>query len=288
MPRPAEPPVESPSSLSDAYRLLTGGLLRPIAGGTDVMVQITGEIGDPPRRVLDLWRLDELRGISLDGEVLVLGALTTYTDIRQSPLVGEFLPELGEAAATIGAAQIQNRGTLGGNIANASPAGDTLPLLLATDAQVVVGSARGERTIAAHDFWTGYRRTAMAPDELVVRVRIPLANDRQVRFRKVGTRRAQAISKVVMALAWRAAPDGTWAAVRLALGSVAERPIRAWETEQILEGAQPSEQTADRAVASLAAEIHPIDDVRSTSAYRLAVATRVLHRLIREGGAERP
>lgn len=281
MPRPAEPPVESPSSLSDAYRLLTGGLLRPIAGGTDVMVQITGEIGDAPRRVLDLWRLDELRGISLDGEVLVLGALTTYTDIRRSPLVGEFLPELGEAAATIGAAQIQNRGTLGGNIANASPAGDTLPLLLATDAQIVVGSARGERTIAAHDFWTGYRQTAMAPDELVVRARIPLANDRQVRFRKIGTRRAQAISKVVMALAWRTATDGTWRAVRLAFGSVAERPIRAWETEQILEGSQPSEQTADRAVASLAAEIHPIDDVRSTAAYRLAVATRVLHRLIR-------
>jgi CO/xanthine dehydrogenase FAD-binding subunit len=288
VPRPAEPPVESPSSLSDAYRLLTGGLLRPIAGGTDVMVQITGEIGDPPRRVLDLWRLDELRGISLDGEVLVLGALTTYTDIRRSPLVGEFLPELGEAAATIGAAQIQNRGTLGGNIANASPAGDTLPLLLATDAQIVVGSARGERTIAAHDFWTGYRRTAAAPDELVVRVLIPLANDRQVRFRKIGTRRAQAISKVVMALSWCTAAGGNWQQVRLALGSVAERPIRAWETEQILEGAQPSEQTADRAVASLAAEIHPIDDVRSTAAYRLAVATRVLHRLIREGGAEGP
>lgn len=282
MARPVEPPVESPSSLADAYRLLTGGLLRPIAGGTDVMVQITGEIGDAPRRILDLWRLDELRGISLDGQALVLGALTTYTDIRRSPLVAEFLPELGEAAATIGAAQIQNRGTLGGNIANASPAGDTLPLLLATDAQIVVGSARGERTIAAHDFWTSYRQTAMAPDELVVDVRIPLANDRQVRFRKVGTRRAQAISKVVMALAWRTATDGTWEAVRLAFGSVAERPIRAWETEQILEGSQPSEQTADRAVASLAAEIHPIDDVRSTAAYRLAVATRVLHRLIRE------
>jgi len=188
---PVEPPVESPASLPEAYRLLTGGLLRPMAGGTDLLVQITGELGEPPRRVLDLWRLDELRGIALDGAALVLGALTTYTEIRRSPLVGEFLPELGEAAATIGAAQIQNRGTLGGNIANASPAGDTLPLLLATDAQVIVGSARGERTIAAHDFWTGYRQTAMAPDELVVRVRIPLANERQLRFRKIGTRRAQ-------------------------------------------------------------------------------------------------
>ncbi len=281
---PVEPPVESPSSLTDAYRLLTAGLLRPIAGGTDLMVQITGELGEPPRRVLDLWHLDELRGIALDTDQLVIGALTTYTEIRRSPIVGEFLPELAQAAATIGAAQIQNRGTIGGNIGNASPAGDTLPLLLATDAQIVVGSVRGERTIAAHDFWTGYRQTGLAPDELIVRVRIPLANDRQLRFRKIGTRRAQAISKVVMALAWHPAGDGTWQDVRLALGSVAERPIRASETEQILQGSPPSEETADRAVASLAAEIHPIDDVRSTAAYRLAVATRVLHRLIREEG----
>ena len=282
---PVEPPVESPASLPEAYRLLTGGLLRPMAGGTDLLVQITGELGEPPRHVLDLWRLDELRGIVFDGAALVLGALTTYTEIRRSPLVGEFLPELGEAAATIGAAQIQNRGTLGGNIANASPAGDTLPLLLATDAQVIVGSARGERTIAAHDFWNGYRQTAMAPDELVVRVRIPLASERQLRFRKIGTRRAQSISKVVMAMAWRPAAGGVWQEVRLALGSVAERPIRAWETERILEGESPSPETADRAVATLAAEIEPIDDVRSTAAYRRAVASRVLHRLIRvEGG----
>jgi CO/xanthine dehydrogenase FAD-binding subunit len=282
---PVEPPVESPTSLQAAYRLLTGGLLKPIAGGTDVMVQITGELGEPPRRILDLWQLDELRGIARDGDELILGALTTYTELRRSPLVSEFLPELAEAAATIGAAQIQNRGTLGGNIANASPAGDTLPLLLALDATIVAGSARGERDVAAHDFWTGYRQTALDPDELVVRVQIPLATDRQLRFRKIGTRRAQAISKVVMALAWRPAAEGSWHGVRLALGSVAERPIRAWETEQILEGAEPSEKTADRAVASLAAEIHPIDDVRSTAAYRLAVATRVLHRLIRtEGG----
>ena len=280
---PVEPPVESPSTLADAYRLLTAGLLRPIAGGTDVMVQINGEIGEPPRRLLDLRHLDELRGIHRDGDDLVLGALTTYTELRRSRLVSEFLPELSDAAATIGAAQIQNRGTLGGNIANASPAGDTLPLLLATDARIVVGGARGERAIAAHDFWTGYRQTAMAPDELVVRVEIPLVNGRQLRFRKIGTRRAQAISKVVMALAWAEA-DGAWTDVRLALGSVAERPVRAWETEQILTGALPDERTADRAVTALAAEIHPIDDVRSTAAYRLAVATRVLHRLIREAG----
>jgi CO/xanthine dehydrogenase FAD-binding subunit len=282
---PVEPPVESPTSLADAYRLLTGGLLRPIAGGTDLMVQITGELGEPPRRVLDLWRLDELRGIALDGHDLVLGAPTTYTEIRRSPLVAEFLPVLGDVAATIGAVQIQNRGTLGGNIANASPAGDTLPMLLALDARIAVASARGERTIAAADFWTGYRQTALAPDELIVNVRIPLDGERQVRFRKIGTRRAQAISKVVMALAWQPDANGAWRNVRLALGSVAERPVRATVTEQVLEGSPPDAATAARAVAALEAEIHPIDDVRSTAAYRTAVAGRVLHRLIRtEGG----
>ena len=141
------------------------------------------------------------------GDALVIGALTTYTELRRSPLVAEFVPALVEAAATIGAAQIQNRGTLGGNVANASPAGDTLPVLLALGAEIVLGTAAGERTVAADDFWTGYRVTARRADELVVRIRIPLAADREARFRKIGTRRAQAICKVVMALAWRATTD---------------------------------------------------------------------------------
>jgi 2-oxo-4-hydroxy-4-carboxy--5-ureidoimidazoline (OHCU) decarboxylase len=159
--------------------------------------------------VLDLWRLDELRGIALDGDVVSLGALTTYTDIRRSAVCREHLPVLVEAAATIGAAQIQNRGTIGGNVVNASPAGDTLPVLLAADASFVLGSARGERVVAAGDFWTAYRRTALAPDELLLQVRIPLLAGRELRFRKVGTRRAQSISKVVMALGWRDAGPAT-------------------------------------------------------------------------------
>ncbi len=283
MPAPFEPAVESPRHLAEAYRLLSGGALRPIAGGTDLMVQITGELGEPPERVLDIWHLDELRGIRVEADALVLGALTTYTEIRRSPLVAEFLPALVEAAATIGAAQIQNRGTIGGNVANASPAGDTLPILLATGAEITLGSAHGERTVAAGEFWTGYRQTARTDDELVLRVRIPLVPDREVRFRKIGTRRAQAISKVVMALAWRPA-SGRWADVRLALGSIAATPVRVPRTEAALEGAAPHRETADRAAETLAGEIHPIDDVRSTADYRRAVASRVLHRLIREEG----
>ena len=281
---PAEPPVESPTSLAEAYDLLSAGDgWRPIAGGTDVMVQITGETAPPPKRMLDLWHLEELRGIGQRDGVVVLGALTTYTDIRRSELCRDLLPALIDAAATIGAAQIQNRGTLGGNIVNASPAGDTLPLLLAADAEIVLGSSTGERTVKASDFWTGYRQTARRDDELVTRVRIPVPPGREVRFRKVGTRRAQAISKVVMALSWR--PDGgVWRDVRLGLGSVAATPVRARETERVLEGAAPRSETADHAAATIASEIKPIDDVRSTADYRRVVTARVLHRLLREAG----
>jgi CO/xanthine dehydrogenase FAD-binding subunit len=284
VPVPFEPPIESPRTLAHAYEILARAPHRPIAGGTDVMVQITGELGPPPERMIDVWRLDELRGISIEDGALTIGALTTYTQIRRSSLCREHVPALVDAAATIGAAQIQNRGTLGGNIANASPAGDTLPVLLAADADIVVGGHRGERTIPAHAFWVAYRRTALALDELVLRVRIPISTGREMRFRKIGTRRAQAISKVMLALAWHK-KNGRWSDVRLALGSVADRPIRATSTEAVLEEAEPTADTARRAAETIAKEIKPIDDVRSTAEYRRAVAARVLHRLIRDAGA---
>jgi xanthine dehydrogenase small subunit len=292
---PVEPPVTSPRLLAEAYAALAsatpGRTVRPVAGGTDLLVALTGELGEPPDAVVDLWGIDGLRGIVIDGGDLQLGALTTYTEVRRSALCREHVPALVEAAATIGAAQIQNRGTLGGNIANASPAGDTLPVLLAADARFVLGSVRGERVVPASAFWTGYRQTALAPDELLVRILVPLVGDREMRFRKVGTRRAQSISKVVLSLAWRA-PGGAvagrsgapWQDVRLALGSMAATPVRATATERVLEGAAPTPETADRAAETLAAELEPIDDVRSTAGYRRVVAARVLHRLLREAG----
>jgi CO/xanthine dehydrogenase FAD-binding subunit len=287
MPNAVEPISASVARLADAYAVLgeDGPAWRPIAGGTDVMVQIAGEIGEPPERLLDLWALDELRGIRADDEALTIGALTTYTELRRSPAVARTIPVLAEVAATIGAAQIQNRGTIGGNVMNASPAGDTLPVLLALDAELVLGSSRGERQVPARDFWPSYRTTAARPDELLVRIRIPLHGDREVRFRKVGTRRAQAISKVVMALSWRA--DGTsapWRDVHVALGSMAATPVRVPRTEAALDGAPPTRETADAAAAALLDEVSPIDDVRSTAEYRRAVAARVLHRLIRDAG----
>ena len=286
MPNAVEPPSASPQGLDEALTLLASGgpPWRPLAGGTDLMVQLTGELGEPPERILDIWALDELRGIAHEGDGLVIGALTTYAEIRRSPVVAELLPALAEAAATIGAAQIQNRGTLGGNVVNASPAGDTLPVLLATDAEMILGSTSGMRTVAAADFWPAYRTTARRDDELLLRIRIPLTPARQVRFRKIGTRRAQAISKVVMALSWRVENGDLWREVRLALGSVAATTIRVPVTEAALEGASPTRETMAAAGEALAAEIQPIDDVRSTADYRRAVAVRALHRLIRDEG----
>ena len=287
MPNAVEPPSESPTLLEAAYALLaddSGSPWRPLAGGTDLMVQMTGEIGEPPERILDIWGLDELRGIRVENDAVVIGALTTYTEIRRSPVVADHVPALVEASATIGAAQIQNRGTIGGNVINASPAGDTLPVLLATGAEMVLGSSSGERTVAADDFWPAYRTTARRDDELLLRVRVPIVADRQVRFRKIGTRRAQAISKVVMALSWRSTGDAAWTDVRLALGSVAAMTLRATATEAVLEGAIPTKETAVAAVEALTDELEPIDDVRSTAEYRRLVAGRVLHRLVRDAG----
>ena len=281
--RSAGPTTLSPGSLSHALALLAEGGVHPIAGGTDVMVGLAQGTVDADTILLDLWGLDELHGIHIVDDAIVLGALTTYAELRRSPAVREHLPVLAEMAAMVGAAQIQNRGTLGGNIVNASPAGDAPPLLLALDADFVLGSVRRERTVPAAAFWTGYRTTARRADELLLRVVIPLVPDRGVRFRKVGTRRAQSIARVSVALAWRES-DGTWRDVRIGLGSLAERPVRAPRTEAVLEGARPTAGTAELAAQTIAAEIHPIDDVRSTADYRRAVTARVLRRMVLEAG----
>ena len=277
---PVEPPVVSPRSLAEAYAILAGAPHRPVAGGTDLLVLLTGEIGPAPERVIDLWRVEELRGIRVRDGVLEIGALTTYTQIRRSDDCAAHAPSLVAAAATIGAAQIQNRGTIGGNVMNASPAGDTLPVLLALDAALVVGGPGGERTIPASEFWPAYRKTALRDGELLLRVRIPLVEGRHQAFRKVGTRRAQAISKVVLAASWRR--DPAWRDVRIAFGSVAATPVRAAAAEHALEGAAATPEAIDRAVAALLGELHPIDDVRSTAAYRLEVAGRILRRMLED------
>ena len=273
--RTAITPLElvRPRSLKQALQLLHhtrgGDRLVPLAGCTDLYVSLN--FGTPTgTRFLDLWPLDELRGIGVNHGMLAIGALTTYTQIIRSPLVRRRLPMLVAASREIGGVQIQNRGTLGGNIANASPAGDALPVLAAADALVVLRNADGIRRVPFAEFYTGYRKTVMEPDELIVAVEIPPVRGEQW-FRKVGTRAAQAISKVVIAAVRAPEP-------RIAIGSVAPTVVRARRTEQALVGGA----SIDDAARLLVEEIAPIDDLRSTADYRRQVAANLLRRFWRD------
>ena len=264
-----------PRSLADAVKMLRDeGPLVPMAGCTDLYVSLNfGTLRET--RFLNLWRLDALRTIRLRGNRLSIGALATYTDLIRSPLVNRRLPMLVAASREVGGVQIQNRGTLGGNVANASPAGDTLPVLAAAEATVVLRSADGTRRVPFTGFYTGYRKTVARPDEIIEAFEIEPIRGRQW-FRKVGTRAAQAISKVMMA-----AIDGD--RPRVALGSVAPTVIRLPKTEAVL-AARGS--VAD-AQAALASEIAPIDDIRSTADYRRRVSANLLARFMADGRGSR-
>ena len=262
-----------PRSLDEALAMLRDRApVVPLAGCTDVYVELNaGRV--PGHRYLNLARLDVLRGIDLvgpsgpsgpDGDVLRIGALATYTELIESRLVTERLPMLVAAAREVGGIQIQNRGTLGGNIANGSPAGDTLPVLAVADAVIVLASASGTRRVPFNSFYTGYRASVRTPDELIVSVEIPAVRGKQW-FRKVGTRAAQAISKIVMAGVRDSTP-------RIALGSVAPTVVRLPETEAHLARGG----SLDEAARILAAEIRPIDDLRSTATYRRQVSFNLL------------
>jgi xanthine dehydrogenase small subunit len=274
------PAVVRARSLEEAVGLVAEGWV-PLAGGTDLMVGLAAGSIARDARLVDLTAIEGLRGVRLDGAELVIGALTTFADLRRSAEVAASLPVLADVAASVGAVQVQNRGTIGGNVMNASPAGDTLPLLLATDARLVLRGPAGEREVRSAGFFTGYRRTARLDGELLTAIRIPLVAGRRVRFRKVGTRRAQAISKVVLAVSWsRAEGDDAWSDVRVAFGSVAEVPIRAGRAEAVLEGAVPSPEIAERAGDAACEDVRPIDDVRSTAGYRRTVSGRILRRIV--------
>ena len=262
-----------PRSVSEALRMLRSrGPATPLAGATDLYVYLnSGTL--KPRRFVNLWGLAELRRIEAKRDLLSIGALATFTDCHRSPLVRRRLPMLAAAAREVGGAQIQNRGTLGGNVANASPAGDALPVLAAAEALVVLRSADGARRVPFGSFYTGYRSTAMRADELIVAFEIPPVPGKQW-FRKVGTRLAQAISKIVIA----EVRDARGARPRIALGSVGPTVMRAPRTEEALAaGASPEE-----ARVVLESEIQPIDDLRSSAAYRRRVAGNLLARFWKE------
>ena len=256
-----------PKTIHDALRMLAKDPeLVPIAGCTDLYVALNfGTLAGT--KFLDLWPLARLKKISVKGDVLQIGALATYTDIIQSRSVRKWIPMLVEASKQIGGPQIQNRGTIGGNVANGSPAGDTLPVLAAANVDIVLASADAQRRVKFSDFYTGYRRSVRRPDELIVAIEVPKQNGAQW-FRKVGTRAAQAISKIVMA----AVRDP--AGPRIALGSVAATTVRLPKTEAALARGLSIEEAA----RVLEGEIKPIDDVRSTADYRLTVAGNLLKR----------
>jgi CO/xanthine dehydrogenase FAD-binding subunit len=277
-----------------SYRLVSPGKLgevlsalarepevwRPFAGGTDLMVLLeSGKL--PHKNYLNIWNLAELRGITATTDHLTLGALTTYTEVQADPILLEEFPMLCQAASETGGLAIQNRGTLGGNIANASPAADSPPALLAYNAELELLSVRGSRWVPYQSFHTGYKEMIMQPDELLARVRLPRLSKKLTHYyRKVGTRKAQAISKVCLAATARIY-EGTVDDVRLAFGSIAPIPLRCIKTEDALRGARLEAGIVEKAKAELAREIVPIDDIRSTKSYRLRVSLNLLEDFLR-------
>jgi CO/xanthine dehydrogenase FAD-binding subunit len=270
---PAEYSLISPGNLQAVLSLLAGEPAQwlPIAGGTDVMVlYAAGKL--PNRNLINIWNIPELRQIEVFPDRIRIGAACTYTALRAHEIVSREFPLLATAASWTGGIANQNRGTLGGNIANASPAADSLPALLVYDAELTLISVRGERRLAYRNFHTGYKKTALAADELIRDISLPR------RFagyfshaRKVGARNAQAISKVCLAALGQIA-NGTIRDVRLALGSVAPIPLRLNETERALTGKKIDSSLIETARRGVVKEIQPIDDIRSTARYRAAVA----------------
>jgi len=255
------------------------GRWKLFAGGTDLMVLLeAGKL--PHRNFLNVWKLPELRGIEVAPESVTIGAATTYTELRNNETLAREFPLLCRAASETGAIATQNRGTIGGNIANASPAADSPPALLVYDAEIELVSARVARWRPLQGFYSGYKQMDLRPDELIRRIRLPRGQNKwRAHYRKVGTRRAQAISKVCFAGCARV-ENGRIADIRLAFGSVAPIVFRAIETERFLRGEKISPAIGPAAGEKLAQEIAPIDDMRSTANYRSRVAQNLLTEFI--------
>jgi CO/xanthine dehydrogenase FAD-binding subunit len=274
---PIDYELVAPRSLPMVLSLLASepGAWLPIAGGTDVMVQYSaGALR--ARKLVSIWNLPELRQIEVLDDEIRIGAGSTYSDLRRNEEIRSAFPLLVLAAQWTGGIANQNRGTIGGNIVNASPAADSLPALLVYDAELVLISARGERRVPYSVFHTGYRKTQLGSDELIraICLRRKFA-DCYAYARKVGARNAQAISKVCLAALGRMR-GGAIDDVRLAMGSVAPVPLRLAETERKISGKPLNEELIEQAKHSVVAEVQPIDDVRSTARYRAMVSANLV------------
>lgn len=269
--------LTTPATLAEALSLLKDepGVWKPFAGGTDLMVLLeAGKLSD--RNYINIWGLRELRGIETSDTHVTLGALTTYTEVQSHPILrGEF-PMLCQAASETGGLAIQNRGTLGGNIINASPAADSPPALLAYDAEIELVSAGESRWLPYQGFHAGYKQMHIRSDELLSRIRLPRSTTGALHYyRKVGTRKAQAISKVCFA-GVGTTDQGQILDTRIVLASVAPIVVRCTMTENQLRGKRPDDEIIRAACDTLEHEISPIDDIRSTANYRLQVAKNLL------------
>ncbi len=274
---PADYRFVAPGNLQGVMSLLAEqpGEWLPIAGGTDVMVQYAaGKLNG--RNLVSIWNLPELQGVQVLAEEIRVGAGCTYTEIRKHEIVGREFPLLARAASWTGGIANQNRGTLGGNIVNASPAADSLPALLAYDAELILVSVRGERRVPYGGFHSGYKKMDLAPYELIRAICIPRVSSDYFQYtRKVGARKAQAISKVCVAGLGklRAGTNGNVIdEVRVALGSVAPIPLRLTELERAVKGRAIDAELLQFAKRNTMAAIQPIDDIRSTAKYRSVVA----------------
>lgn len=267
-----------PKTLAEALLLMADEETRavPLSGGTDLMVQWEAGVRPPPSRVLNLKGLPELAELKFDGSALVIGAGTTHATLRHSPLVRQYAPSLADAAATVGGAQIQALGTIGGSIGNASPAGDMAPSLLVADAVVEVASVRGTRKIPLANFMVGYRKLDLAADELIVKFYLaPMSDGAKECWHKLGPRAAQAISKVMGSYRGKL-ENGRVALFSVALGSVAPTAIRLPGLEQWVTGRTLDAATIREAEQRAAAEVKPIADIRSTAEYRRWVSGRIV------------
>jgi CO/xanthine dehydrogenase FAD-binding subunit len=271
----------APGTLHAVVTLLAKepGAWLPIAGGTDVMVlYAAGKL--PARKLVSIWNLPELRRIEIFSDEIRIGAGCTYTELREHELVGSEFPLLARAAAWTGGIANQNRGTIGGNIVNASPAADSLPGLLVYEAELILVSVRGERRVPYLGFHTDYKTTKLASDELVQAVCLPRRFSEYLHHaRKVGARNAQAIAKVCIAALGRLT-DGLMDDVRIALGSVAPVPLRLIETERAVKGKCIDSRLLILAKKAAASEIRAIDDIRSTARYRTAVASNLVEEFL--------
>jgi CO/xanthine dehydrogenase FAD-binding subunit len=271
---PADYELIAPGNLQAVVSLLADepGKWLPIAGGTDLMVlYAAGKL--PARKLVSIWNLPELRGIEISREEIRIGAACTYTDLREHEIIAREFPLLASAARWTGGIANQNRGTLGGNIVNASPAADSLPALLVYEAELILASRRGERRVPYLDFHTGYKKMKLASYELIRAICLGRRFSNYLHYaRKVGAREAQALSKVCVAALGRLRGGGVIDDVRIALGSVAPVPLRLTEVERIAKGKPVEPELVQLTREMTTAAIQPIDDIRSTARYRSAVA----------------